>query len=63
MKKLVFLILVTVGVSAQNLKVMSYNIRVDFGGDGENNWEFRRDLLAGQLVFYDPDFIGTQEGK
>ena len=55
--------LVTVGVSAQNLKVMSYNIRVDFGGDGENNWEFRRDLLAGQLAFYDPDFIGTQEGK
>lgn len=42
---------------------MTYNIRVDFGGDGENNWEFRRDFLAGQLQFYEPDFIGTQEGK
>lgn len=42
---------------------MSYNLRVDFGGDGENNWEFRRDFLASQLAFYEPDFIGTQEGK
>lgn len=48
---------------AQNVKVMSYNIRVDFGGDGENNWEFRRDFLTQQIQFYAPDFIGTQEGK
>jgi endonuclease/exonuclease/phosphatase family metal-dependent hydrolase len=48
---------------SQDIKVMTYNLRVDFGGDGENNWEFRRDFLAGQLVFYAPDFIGTQEGK
>lgn len=48
---------------SQNVKVMSYNIRVDFGGDGENNWEFRRDFLAQQLQFHEPDFIGTQEGK
>ena len=42
---------------------MTYNIRVDFGGDGENNWEFRRDFLAQQIQFYEPDFVGTQEGK
>lgn len=48
---------------AQNIKVMSYNIRVDFGGDGENNWEFRREFLGDQIAFHDPDFIGTQEGK
>lgn len=49
--------------SAQTVRVMSYNLRVDFGGDGENNWEFRRDFLVNQLGFYAPDFIGTQEGK
>ena len=47
----------------QEVKVMSYNLRVDFGGDGENNWEFRRDFLAGQTRYNAPDFIGTQEGK
>lgn len=49
--------------SSQPLKIMSYNIRVDFGGDGENNWEFRRDFLVDQIGYYAPDFIGTQEGK
>lgn len=47
----------------QEVKVMSYNLRVDFGGDGENNWEFRRDFLANQILYHAPDFIGTQEGK
>jgi endonuclease/exonuclease/phosphatase family metal-dependent hydrolase len=42
---------------------MTYNPRVDFGGDGENNWEFRREFLTEQIGFYEPDFIGTQEGK
>lgn len=50
-------------IQSQELHIMSYNLRVDFGGDGENNWEFRRDFLAGQIGFYAPDFIGTQEGK
>lgn len=49
--------------SAQQIKVMTYNIRVDFGGDGPNNWEFRRDFLADQIAYNNPDFIGTQEGK
>ncbi|WP_415580389.1 endonuclease/exonuclease/phosphatase family protein [Flavobacterium longum] len=47
----------------QEVKVMSYNLRVDFGGDGENNWEFRRDFLADQIRYNAPDFLGTQEGK
>jgi endonuclease/exonuclease/phosphatase family metal-dependent hydrolase len=57
------LLLFTLSMRSQEIKVMSYNLRVDFGGDGENNWEFRRDFLANQLAFYAPDFIGTQEGK
>jgi len=64
MRKTYWLFLFVFGmVQSQDLKIMSYNLRVDFGGDAENNWEFRRDLLAGQIAFYDPDFIGTQEGK
>ena len=50
-------------VFGQEVKVMSYNLRVDFGGDGENNWEFRRDFLADQIRYNAPDFLGTQEGK
>lgn len=58
-----FLFVFTFLSHAQDLKVMTYNIRVDFGGDGENNWEFRRDFLADQIRYGNPDFIGTQEGK
>ncbi len=65
MKKILgFLIVFLTNICfSQNTKVMTYNIRVDFGGDGENNWEFRRDFLAQQIQFYEPDFVGTQEGK
>jgi len=63
MKKYLLLLLFPILAQSQNLKIMTYNIRVDFGGDGSNNWEFRRDFLAQQIEFYEPDFIGTQEGK
>jgi len=56
------LLFLTFSMQAQ-LKVMTYNLRVDFGGDGENNWQFRREMLAGQIKFHQPDFLGTQEGK
>jgi|SRR6218665_3410118 len=61
--RFLFFLLIPMVVFSQAVKVMSYNIRVDFGGDGANNWEFRREFLAQQLQFYEPDFIGTQEGK
>lgn len=62
MKNILIAILLTFSAQAQ-IKVMSYNLRVDFGGDGENNWEFRRDFLADQIRYNAPDFLGTQEGK
>lgn len=60
-----FLILYLFSLTAfgQQVKVLTYNIRVDFGGDGENNWAFRKEFLAQQMLFHEPDFIGTQEGK
>ncbi|SDK20822.1 endonuclease/exonuclease/phosphatase family protein [Flavobacterium noncentrifugens] len=63
MKKIFLLLIFPMLMHSQDLKIMTYNIRVDFGGDGANNWEFRRDFLAQQIQFYQPDFIGTQEGK
>jgi endonuclease/exonuclease/phosphatase family metal-dependent hydrolase len=63
MKKIFLsLLLVACAMQAQ-IKVMSYNLRVDFGGDGENNWQFRREMLAAQVKSFAPDFIGTQEGQ
>jgi endonuclease/exonuclease/phosphatase family metal-dependent hydrolase len=47
--------------NAQNYKVMTYNIRLDIAIDGEDRWDNRKGMLAGQLQFYEPDFLGVQE--
>ncbi|MDV6166831.1 endonuclease/exonuclease/phosphatase family protein [Flavobacterium sp. DG1-102-2] len=46
---------------AQNVKVMSYNIRLDVSSDGENRWDNRKDMLAAQVIGLLPDFMGVQE--
>ncbi len=43
------------------IKVMSYNIRLDVKSDGENWWENRKDKVAGLMKYYAADFIGGQE--
>ena len=45
---------------AQDLKLMTYNIRLDVASDGENAWPNRKEFLANQVLFYDPDIIGFQ---
>lgn len=47
--------------NAQTAKIMSYNIRLDVASDGENRWDNRKEMLAGQIQFYEPDFLGVQE--
>jgi endonuclease/exonuclease/phosphatase family metal-dependent hydrolase len=47
----------------QKLKVMTYNIRLDIESDGENSWSNRKEFLANQIKFYEPDILGTQEGR
>lgn len=47
---------------AQSLKIMTYNLRLDVASDAENAWPNRRDYLAAQIRFYEPDIFGTQEG-
>ncbi|MFP9115928.1 endonuclease/exonuclease/phosphatase family protein [Flavobacterium sp. RHBU_3] len=47
---------------AQNTaRVMTYNLRLDVASDGENRWDKRKELLANQVRFYEPDFMGVQE--
>lgn len=65
MKKILFttaIILLFNNVSiAQNLKLMTYNIRLDLASDGENAWSNRKDYFCSQLAFYEPDVFGIQE--
>jgi endonuclease/exonuclease/phosphatase family metal-dependent hydrolase len=43
------------------VKVMSYNIRLDVKSDGENQWDKRKEKVAAQMNYYEADFIGGQE--
>ena len=47
----------------QNLKVMTYNIRLDVASDGDNAWPNRKDFLSTQVLFNSPDILGVQEAK
>jgi len=55
-------VLTSFHAKSQSLKIMTYNIRLDVASDGENAWPQRRDFLAAQIKFYEPDIFGTQEG-
>ena len=43
------------------LKVMSYNIRLDVESDGVNRWDARKEKVAALMNYYEADFIGGQE--
>lgn len=48
--------------SAQaQLEVMTYNIKYANENDGENSWSQRKDYLAAQLQYHEPDIFGVQE--
>lgn len=64
MKKLLafsFLILAFTTGNAQEVKVLTYNIRLDVASDGENRWDNRKEMLTAQVVKLAPDFLGVQE--
>lgn len=63
-KKSLLLLLVCLYINAtaqQEIKVMSFNIRLDVASDGENRWDARRDKVAALMNYYEADFIGAQE--
>lgn len=43
------------------LNVMSYNIRYDNPGDGDNQWKYRKDFAADLVKFHNADIFGAQE--
>ena len=46
---------------AQDKSVMTYNVRYGTANDGENIWDNRKESLANEIAFYEPDFFGVQE--
>jgi len=47
--------------SADEVRVMSFNIRYGTADDGENQWDHRKDFLVETIRAFDPDLLGTQE--
>lgn len=63
MRRVQFLIMILLAmqINGQNLKIMTYNIRVDLAVDGDNDWSHRKDFFTSQIQFYGPDVFGIQE--
>jgi endonuclease/exonuclease/phosphatase family metal-dependent hydrolase len=47
--------------AADDVRVMSFNIRYGTARDGEDSWDKRRDFLVETIKKYDPDLLGMQE--
>lgn len=58
---ILLLFICTAGIAQVDIKVMSFNIRLDVKSDGENWWEKRKDKVAALMNYYEADFIGGQE--
>ncbi|MES2545220.1 MAG: endonuclease/exonuclease/phosphatase family protein [Bacteroidota bacterium] len=64
MKKILLAILIlysNLSLIAQDLKIMTYNIRLDVASDHKNSWSNRKEFFCSQLNFYEPDIFGIQE--
>jgi endonuclease/exonuclease/phosphatase family metal-dependent hydrolase len=63
MKKyfLILIILATNTLLAQNIRVITYNIRYNNPGDGINSWANRSQSVGALLDFYQADVFGLQE--
>lgn len=63
MKKLtaIILMLLPVALFAQQMDIMTYNIRYNTPNDGVNAWPNRVEMVAGLIHFHDPDIFGLQE--
>jgi endonuclease/exonuclease/phosphatase family metal-dependent hydrolase len=48
--------------AAHDLRVMTFNLRVQTIFDGLNMWSVRKPLVAQRIREFNPDLLGTQEG-
>ena len=63
MKKHIALILLLLPATifAQQMNIISFNIRYNTPNDGENAWPHRIEMVSGLLKFHDADIFGLQE--
>jgi len=63
MKKILFLflILTPVAMFAQQMNIITFNIRYNTPNDGVNAWPNRIEMVSGLLKFHEPDIFGFQE--
>lgn len=64
MKLLVTLLIIILSfqLQAQSIRLMTFNIRVDFPADSLNSWNDRKFMIVDLISFYEPDIFGIQEG-
>lgn len=55
------LLAMTASAEPVDLRLMTYNIRLDVASDGENAWANRRAWVAAQIQWLHPDIFGMQE--
>lgn len=59
---LIFIFLIiSSAINAQELNVMSFNIRLHTASDSLNAWPYRKDKLASQVLFHNIHLLGVQE--
>lgn len=63
MKKILITLFIVVPISmfAQQINIVSFNIRYNTPNDGENAWPNRVEMVTGLLQFHDVDIFGMQE--
>ncbi len=54
-------IIFCMSLKAQQMSIMTYNIKLDYPKEGENSWMNRKPFFINQLKFYEPDVLGVQE--
>ncbi|HEY6504070.1 MAG TPA: endonuclease/exonuclease/phosphatase family protein, partial [Chitinophagaceae bacterium] len=47
--------------AAQDLHVMTFNIRLNISSDSLNAWPYRKDKVASQILFHEVHLLGLQE--
>lgn len=50
-------------LTAQPVRVMTFNIRLDVASDGVNAWNNRKDYVVSMMRFHKADVIGLQEAQ
>jgi endonuclease/exonuclease/phosphatase family metal-dependent hydrolase len=55
------LLMLSLSLTAQDLNVMSFNIRYNTPKDSLDAWPLRKDNVAAQILFHDVHLLGVQE--